>query len=179
MEKVGGDEPAVQFSEINHHTALQEITLRAAQETESDLRVPKKKPLVIRSTMTEQPTKIAPNPLDAEFIVIACRMKVDFAQRTLTMQFPFEDWLLKPPNERTLSRLQQSTMYESVSETVLNLVVDLGPSSDHDVALEDLHLMGEVGERLGLAGGMILRIADSVNRIWHADFSAAKKYYQS
>ena len=137
-----------------------------AHETELDLRVPETKLLVIRSAMSEQPTKIASTPLDVEFIVIACRVKADFVQRTLTMQLPFEDWLLKPQNERSLSRLRQSIMYKPISDTALNVVVDLGSSSDHGFVLENLHLMSEVGERSGLARGVILRIADSVNRIW-------------
>ena len=78
MERVGSDKIAVLFSEIDHHTALQNVTLRAARETESDLEVPKKKGLVMRSTTSKQPIKIASIPLDAEFIVTASRVKVEF-----------------------------------------------------------------------------------------------------
>ena len=166
MEWVGSDKAAVRFSEIDHHTALQSITLRAAQETEPDSRVPRKKGLVIRTTMDQPPIKIASTPLDARFIVTACRVKVDFAHRTLTMQIPYEDWLLKAQNERYLARVQSSTMYKPVSDAVVNLAVDLSSPLDDGVVLENLRLMGEVGERLGLARGEILRITDSMKRVW-------------
>ena len=163
MEWVGSDKVAVHFSEIDHHTALQSITWRAARETESDSQVPKKKGLVIRTTMSEQPIKIASTPLDIGFIVTACRVKVDFAHRTLTMQIPYEDWLLKPQNVRYLSRVQLSRMYKPVSDAVVNLAVDLSTPLDDDLVLEDLRLMGEVGERLGLAREEILSGGFSFN----------------
>jgi hypothetical protein len=48
MEKVDSNEVAVQFSEIDHHTALQQISFRAARETRETkfgLRVPPKRSL--------------------------------------------------------------------------------------------------------------------------------------
>jgi hypothetical protein len=166
MERVGSNEAAVQFSEIDHNTALQQITLRAAKESKLGLRVPSKKLLVVRSLMNERPTKIASTPLDAEFVVTACRVQIDFAQRTLTMQIPLADWLLKPQNVRYLSRLQRSPMYKPINDAIVNLIVDLSSPRDDDLVLEHLRLIGEVGERLGLARGEILRMTDSVDRVW-------------
>ena len=169
MEWVGSDKVAVRFSDIDHHTALQNITLRAARETESDLEVPTKKGLAIQSTVSEQPMKIASTPLDAGFILTACRVEVDFAQRTLTMQIPFEDWLLKPQNVSHFSRVQTSTIYKPVSDAVVNLVFDLvfdlSPTVDDGLVPENLSLMGEVGERLGLAREEILRIVGSMKSV--------------
>lgn len=98
----------------------------------------------------------------AEFVVTACRVQIDFAQRTLTMQIPSIDWLFKSENERYLLRLQQSPMYTPVNDAVLNLVVILNSPPDDELVSDQLHLMGEVGERSGLARGEILRIADSL-----------------
>ena len=165
METIGSIVAAVQFSDIDHDTALQQISMRAARESKPGFQVPSKKGLVGRSLMNEKPTKIAATPLDAEFVVTAYRVQIDFAQRTLTMQIPSTDWLLKPENERYLLRLQQSPMYTPVNDAVLNLVVVLGSPPDDKLVLDQLHLMGEVGERLGLARGGILRIADSLNYV--------------
>ena len=162
MEKMGSIEAAVQFSDIDHNTALREISMRAARENEPGFQVPSKKVLVIRSLINEKPTNIASTPLNAEFVVTACRVQIDFAQRTLTMQIPSTDWLFKSENERYLLRLQQSPMYTPVNDAVLNLVVVLSPPPDDELVSDQLHLMGEVGERLGLARGEILRIADSL-----------------
>ena len=165
MEWVGSDKTAVHYSEIDHNTALQTITLRAARETERDSQVPRKKGLVIRSMMSEEPMKIASSPLDAGFIATTCRVKVDFANRTLTMQIPYEDWLLKPQNAHYFSRVQLSTMYKPVNDAVVNLAVDLSSPLEDDLMLENLHLMGEIGERLGLAREEILRIAASMKSV--------------
>lgn len=48
---------------------------------------------------------------------------------------------------------------------MLNLVVVLSSPPDDELISDQLHLMGEVGERLGLARGEVLRIADSLDRI--------------
>ena len=165
MEKIVSIEAAVQFSDINHDTALRQISMRAARESKPGFQVPSKKGLVGRSLMNEKPTKIASTPLNAEFVVTAYRVQIDFAQRTLTMQIPSTDWLLKPENEGYLLRLQQSPMYTPVNDAVLNLVVVLSSPPDDELVLDQLHLMGEVGERLGLARGEILRIADSLNYV--------------
>lgn len=161
MEKIGSIEAAVQFSDIDHNTALRQISMRAARESMPGSQVPSKKGIVVRSLMNEKPTKIASTPLNAEFVVTACRVQIDFAQGTLTMQIPSTDWLFKPENKRYLLRLQQSPMYTPVNDAVLNLVVVLTPPVDDGLVSDQLHLMGEVGERLGLARGEILRIADS------------------
>ncbi|KAL8795011.1 MAG: hypothetical protein Q9195_002459 [Heterodermia aff. obscurata] len=141
------------------------ISMRAARESKPGFQVPSKKILVVRSLMNEKPTKIASTQLNAAFVVMACRVQVDFAQRTLTMQIPSTDWLFKHENERYLLRLQQSPMYTPVNDTVLNLVVVLGSPPDDELVSGQLHLMGEVGERLGLARGEILRIADSLDYV--------------
>ena len=165
MEKIDSIEAAVPFSDIDHNTALRQISMRAARELKPGFQVPSKKLLVGRSLMNEKPTKIASTPLNAEYVVTAYRLQIDFAQRTLTMQIPSTDWLLKPENERYLLRLQQSPMYTPVNDAVLNLVLVLSPPPDDELVLDQLHLMGEVGERLGLARGEILRIADSLNYV--------------
>lgn len=168
METVGSDDVAARFSEIDHHTALQKITLPSAQETKPGLRVPDNKGIVVRSTMSERPTQIASTPVDAEFIVTTCLLKIEFEQRVLTMQLPFADWLRKPQNVRYLSRLQLSPIYEPVNDAVAHLVVDLSSTLDDDTVQENLRLMGEIGERLGLARGEIMRIAGLVDRVWRS-----------
>ena len=165
MEKIGSIKAAVQFSDIDHNTALREISMRAARESKTGFPVPGKKGLAVRSLMSEKPSKIASTPLNAEFVVTACRVQIDFAKRTLTMQIPSNDWLFKPENERYLLRLQQSPMYTPVNDAVLNLVVVLSSPADDERISDQLHLMGEVGERLGLARGEILRIADSLDYV--------------
>ena len=166
MEKIGSIEAAVQFSDIDHNTALREISMRAARESKPGFPVPGKKGLVVRFLMNEKPSKIASTPLNAEFVVTACRVQIDFAKRTLTMQIPSTDWLFKPENERYLLRLQQSPMYTPVNDSVLNLVVVLSSPPDDEFVSNQLHLMGEVGERLGLARGEVLRIANSLDYVW-------------
>ena len=165
MEKVGSIEAAVQFSDIDHNTALRQISMRAARESKPGFQVPSKKVLVVRSLMNEKPTKIASIPLNAEYVVTACRVQIDFAQRTLTMQIPSTDWLFKPENERYLLRLQQSPIYTPVNDAVLNLVVVLSSPPDDELVSDQLYLMGEVGERLGLARGEVLRVADSLDYV--------------
>ena len=162
MEKVGSVDAAVQFSDIDHNTALQQISMRAARNTRISSKVPSKKVVVVRSLMDEKPTKIASTPLNAEFVVTACRVQIDFGERILTMQIPSNDWLFKPENKRYLLRLQHSPMYTPVNDAVLNLVIALKSLSNDGIALDQLLLMGEIGERLGLARGEILRIADSL-----------------
>ncbi|KAF5612089.1 lysine decarboxylase [Fusarium subglutinans] len=163
MEKIGSMEAAVQFSDIDHNTALRQISMRAARESKLNSQVPSKKVLVVRTSMSERPTKIASTPLNAEFVVAACRVQVDFAQRTLTMQVPSTDWLFKPENERYLGQLQRSQMYTPVNDAVLNLVVALRSPPDDELVSDQLDLMGEVAERLGLARGEILQIARSLD----------------
>ncbi|KAL2072904.1 hypothetical protein VTL71DRAFT_12247 [Oculimacula yallundae] len=162
MEKVGSTEAAVQFSDIDHDTALRQISMRALKGRERGLQVPTKKVVIVRSLMSEKPTRIASTALNAEYVVTACRVQIDFARRTLTMQIPSTDWLFKPENKRYVLQLQQSPMYTPVNDAVLNLVIVLNSPPVDKVVSDQLHLMGEVGERLGLARGEILRMANSL-----------------
>jgi len=49
MEKIGSIEAAVQFSDVDHKTALRQISMRAARESKPGFQVPSKKALVVRS----------------------------------------------------------------------------------------------------------------------------------
>ena len=96
MEKVGDNEPEILFSEIDHRTALQQVSIRAANDTEPGTNVPKRKSVFVRTVMREEPTKIAATRLDAGYVVCSCRLQVDFLHKIITMQIPLEDWLMKP-----------------------------------------------------------------------------------
>ncbi|KAH9860308.1 hypothetical protein J1614_011638 [Plenodomus biglobosus] len=106
MEKVGGIDEAMPFSDIDHTSALRRISMYAAREGEPGSQVPSKKFLAVRSKMDEKPTNIPSTAWNAEFIVTACRVQIDFSERTLTMQIPSTDWLFKPENERYYLQVQ-------------------------------------------------------------------------
>ncbi|KAI9655637.1 MAG: hypothetical protein M1831_004789 [Alyxoria varia] len=169
MENIDSEEAPVQFLEIDHHTALEQISKKAAKETIIGLQVPNKKLLVVRSLVNEKPTKIASDPIDAQFIMTSCRVQVDFAQQTLTLQIPLTDWLLKFRNRDYLSRLQKSPMYRPISDAVVNLVADLDPPQEHERISNNLQLMEDIAELLGLVRGEIQKMADSVRRIWRQE----------
>lgn len=101
METINRKDTKAQFSEINHHTALEQITLRAAQEATYGLYLPQLpiiKVLEVRSLINEKSTRIASTPLDAKLIVPTCRIQIDFAERILTMQISLTGSLLEPQN---------------------------------------------------------------------------------
>ena len=85
-----------QFWPIAHGEALSSISAYSATRTIPRSQLPMNKVIVIRGPVREPPTKVPGTQLDAgSWMIITCRLQIDFLHRRLTLQLPLEDWLLK------------------------------------------------------------------------------------
>lgn len=96
MERIGIEGSVSRFAQMNHADALQQISIAAAKKTVQKTTIPTNKTVIIRKLIREQPTKIPGVKLNASWMVTSCRLQINFWDKNLTLQIPFEDWLLKP-----------------------------------------------------------------------------------
>jgi hypothetical protein len=82
------------FRQISHAVALNKMTLFAASKKGKETGLPTTKHIVIRQTVREAPKLIAAVRLSEQsWAMETCRLQINFQKRSLTLQFPFRDWL--------------------------------------------------------------------------------------
>ena len=96
IKRAGIEGSVSRFEQMNHADALQQISIAAAEKTVPGTTIPTKKTIIIRKLVREPPTKIPGINLNSGWMVTACRLQINFWDKTLTLQIPLKDWLLKP-----------------------------------------------------------------------------------
>jgi hypothetical protein len=96
-------------------------------------------------------------------------VEVDFDNKIMTMQVPYQDSLLKPQNTKYLRRLIRLGMIITYVPVVAHFSIVLSSpfrNCSTNAGLEKLKLMDEIGDQLGFQHGQIMNIAKSIYRVW-------------
>ena len=95
------DSKRFEFHPIDHEEALKRITYYGTTRTIGETNFPENKIILVQGIVHEEPTIVPKTQLHTgTWMITTCRFQVDFKNRTLTLQLPLEDWLLKERNSQ-------------------------------------------------------------------------------
>lgn len=155
-----------QLLPITEEEAVKGISYPGATRTHPDSNIPTNKVVIIKGKVNEEPTKIPSMKLnDGTWMITMCRLQVDFLNRTLTIQIPFEDWLDKHRCP-VYDEIQRLPMFQRMEHGVANLTVQLVPDLKEKKMDDELGHLRALGTRLGLAPVDFTRIVESVYEVW-------------
>jgi hypothetical protein len=157
---------------VDQKTTLRQLGLPGATELvelRPGLRIPPTKYITVQAPLSSKPQHLAYRSVSGGFLVTTCQVEVDFDNRTMTMQVPYQDWLLKSQNAKYLRRLIRLRMAITSVPAVAHFSIALSSpfrNCSVDAEMKKLILMDEIGDQLGLQHGQIMNIAKSVYRVW-------------
>ena len=159
--------PKYPFKPTNHDDILRDLSIPSALRKVPNSSIPATKVVVIRGVISASPAHVPGIQLDADggWMITTCRLQIDFWNRTLTMQLPLEDWLLKAENAM-YQWVQEHEVFRKVDDGIAHLTVTLAAEREDEKTKGQVKVMREMGSALGLPAGEFDKIVESVYEVW-------------
>jgi hypothetical protein len=140
-------------------------------------KLPSRRKVLVHQIWERQPTDRDVNfevvADGGRFVVETLQMRVDFEKRKISAKgIPYVDWLKQPENAKLLKRMRRHegvSLPESAEEAFAKFKISLvghGKDKFDRKTADNLRLMDEICEELGMPKGEVLRIADIMLQVW-------------
>jgi hypothetical protein len=154
---------------------VSQLTIPSASETKpvkggnSDVLLPPRKYVSIRTLLDEEPKHILSAPIHGKFLTTAMRIQVDFGDPTLLIQIPRTDWLDKPQGAAWVSRIKSFEGYIEKCEATVHVVVKLSAKTNNeptDREQQHIDMLCQLVEEFGIEGTVIDEMVDAIFDVW-------------
>ncbi|PSN65445.1 hypothetical protein BS50DRAFT_589845 [Corynespora cassiicola Philippines] len=171
FEGMGKPFPPLSFAEMRNSEANRKIAIPAALQLEKNSlgkNVPPRKYVSLRSLLDDKPGYIAALPYKGKYLATTCRIQMYFSSRTLIVQLPFFDWLLKNKNvsfHHALVQLPNFTTKGIATAQVKVNLDDLNDDTNKKVANAQLCLLSQLVKQFGAPYWLLSEILISMESV--------------